>query len=113
MTKPEFLTLMRFPKEWLELDMYPDALFNWQITGYEPGHEDGAEHDRNGAFHWWLKRTPTKIELKNLMLLAALDPDVFVAEDIRKYVRLSPSFCEELAELENKLFKGRSRGKGV
>ncbi len=106
MTKSEFLGLMRFPKEWSELDMYPDELFVWQVGGYEPGHEDGAEHDRNGAFHWWLKKPPSKIQLQHLIRLAALDPDIFVAEDVRKYIRLSPSFCPEVAELENKLFKG-------
>lgn len=112
MTKFEFLRLMRFPKEWLELEMYPDELFEWQVSGYEPGHEDGAEHDRNGAFHWWLKKPPSKIELQNLLRLAALDPDTFVANDICRYIRLSPAYCEEFVELEHKLFQGHGLGWG-
>ena len=51
MTKIEFLKLMRFPTEWDTLGMYPDELFAFQLAHYEPGHEEGAEHDRNGAFH--------------------------------------------------------------
>jgi hypothetical protein len=104
MTKVEFLELMRFPKEWLELGMYPDELFDWQISGYEPGHENGAEHDRNGAFHWWLKKQPSKSELQRLICLAAIDPDPFLAEDLGRYIQQSPSFDHELAELEKKLF---------
>jgi hypothetical protein len=107
MTKFEFLQLMRFPREWIELDMYPDELFKWQVNGYEPGHEDGAEHDRNGAFHWWLKKPLSIFQLQKLLRLAALDPDTFVADDIRKYIRICPSYCHEVEELEGVLFKGR------
>ncbi len=107
MTKLEFLRLMRFPAEWLDLEMYPDELFEWQVKGYKPGHESGAEHDRNGAFHWWLKKTPSKVELQKLVHLAAVDPDTFLSNDVRNYIRRSPFYCNEVAELENSLFKGK------
>ena len=52
MTKDQFLSLMGFPKEWDVWGMYPDELFEAQLSLYQPGDEQGAEHDRNGAFHW-------------------------------------------------------------
>ncbi|ENX3172823.1 hypothetical protein ACFOFA_005241 [Salmonella enterica] len=75
MNKIEFITLMSFPMEWLDLDMYPDLLFLKQLNGYEVGHEDSSDHDRNGAFHWWLKKKPSKDELMKLVRLA-FDRDV-------------------------------------
>ena len=86
MTKSEFLKLMRFPPEWDALGMYPDELFDIQLGGYEPGHEQGAEHDRNGAFHWWLRRSPTKGQLDALYRLAALDPDPLLGQDLLQYL---------------------------
>ena len=71
-------------------------LFERQIDGYEPGHENGAEHDRNGAFHWWLKRQPSKSELQLLIRLAAIDPDPFIREDICRYIQQSPLFNREI-----------------
>lgn len=41
MNKSEFVKLMHFPVEWITLEMYPDELFQWQLAGYEPGHEGG------------------------------------------------------------------------
>lgn len=107
MTKSEYLTLMHFPAEWLTLGMYPDELFRWQMSGYEPGHEDGAEHDRNGAFHWWLRRQPSKTELENLVRLAALDPDPLLGEDLRQHLRKASAFDEQVAALDRELFAGR------
>jgi hypothetical protein len=72
MTKAEFLRLMNFPVEWLEWDMYPDELFNKQLEMYRRGDEQGAEHDRNGAFHWWLKQAVGADRLKKLVLLLSL-----------------------------------------
>ncbi|MHA6911487.1 hypothetical protein ACQUJS_24290, partial [Ralstonia pseudosolanacearum] len=34
MTKLEFVRLMRFPVEWITLEMYPDELFQRQLAGY-------------------------------------------------------------------------------
>jgi hypothetical protein len=109
MTKGEFLRLMRFPEEWLELGMYPDELFQWQLSGYEVGHEDGAEHDRNGAFHWWLRRQPTRSQLENLLRLAALDPDCQLADDLRKYIANASTFDSGLAALDKELFKKQKK----
>jgi hypothetical protein len=105
MTKDRFLKIMQFPSEWLSFGMYPDDLAEWQLAGYEPGHEDASECDRNGAFHWWLRRSPTKVELEKLLRLAALDPDRLLGNDVREYIRRSPLFDEQLASLEPNLFK--------
>jgi len=107
MTKSEFLKLLGFPSEWMAFGMYPDELFQWQLSGYEPGHEDAAEHDRNGAFHWWLRKTPSKAELESLLRLAACDPDPMLGNDLRQYIRKAPAFDEMLAELDRELFISR------
>lgn len=107
MTKSEFMKLLRFPSEWMAFGMYPDELFQWQLSGYEPGHEDSAEHDRNGAFHWWLRKPPTKAELENLLRLAALDPDPMLGDDLRQYIRKASAFDDLLAALDQELFPGR------
>lgn len=107
MTKSEFLKLMRFPTEWVLLGMYPDELFQWQLAGYQPGHEEGAEHDRNGAFHWWLRRQPSRTELENLLRLAALDPDPMLGDDLRQYIRKATAFDEQVAALDRELFAHR------
>ena len=86
MTHDEFLRLMKFPKEWLEWEMIPDELARMQVERYEPGHEKGSEHDRNGAFHWWLKRSPDNVQLDKLEKLSFLDPDQIMAADVRKYI---------------------------
>ena len=56
---------MNFPDEWESLGMIPEELCEIQLAGYKSGHEDASEHDRNGAFHWWLKQEPTEDVLKN------------------------------------------------
>lgn len=76
--------------------MYPDELAHIQVNGYEAGHENASEHDRCGAFHWWLKRGPTESELKKLMFLASIDPDPLMGEDIRKYIQRSKSYSLEV-----------------
>ena len=86
MTKSEFLHLMRFPLEWDTLGMYPQELFELQISRYEPGHEDGAEHDRNGAFHWWLRKGPSTRQVEILRRLASFDPDPLLGEDMLRYL---------------------------
>lgn len=88
--------------EWLNLDMYPDLLFLKQLNGYEVGHEDSSEHDRNGAFHWWLKKKPSKDELMKLVRLALIDPDQFLSEDIIRYIKKSSHFDRDVdALIEN------------
>jgi len=108
MTKSEFLKLMRFPEEWNAFGMYPDELFRWQVAEYQVGHEDAAEHDRNGAFHWWLKRNPTRSQLERLMQLAIIDPDAHLSTDVLRYIRAASAFDAGLMALESKLLVDRS-----
>lgn len=86
MTKKEFLHLMNFPPEWESWGLCPDELFQGQLGMYRPGDERGSEHDRNGAFHWWLKRSPSKAILEKLLLLADKDSDPVMAGDIRQRI---------------------------
>lgn len=92
MEKNIFLAFMNFPKEWLEYGMYPDELFYSQLHLYQPGDEEGSEHYRNGAFHWWLKRKPTTEQLSNLVKLTFLDPDALMGNDVRNYMRFAYNF---------------------
>lgn len=101
-SKQDFLTLMRFPKEWLQWDMYPDDLFEEQVAMYKPGDERGSEHDRFGAFHWWFKRNPTKEQLKKLIALSFLEPDTGMAEDVRRYITQSKNCDEEIQSMLNR-----------
>lgn len=88
MNTKEFVSLMQFPQEWLEWEMIPLELARIQLEGYESGHESAPEHDRNGAFHWWLKKSPppTEAELLKILKLTYLDPDQLMASDVRKYI---------------------------
>ena len=94
MKAEEFLNLMNFPKKWQELEMYPDTLSEIQISGYKPGNECASEHDRAGAFHWWLKQEPTEEQLIKLMKLAYLDPEPLMGEDIKGYIEKSKNYSE-------------------
>lgn len=98
---------MKFPSEWVTLGMYPDELFQLQRSGYKRGHEEGAEHDRNDAFHWWLGRSPSKSDLEKLLRLAALDPDQALGGDVRNYLREAVAFDADVAALEKQLFEQR------
>ena len=84
MTKEEFVKLMQFPREWLEWDMLPDELLQGQIAEYESGSERAAEHYRNAAFRYWLRRQPSKEVLLKLARLTFLDPDPLMAYCLRK-----------------------------
>lgn len=92
MDRSEFLKLMQFPLQWETLEMYPEALAYIQLKSYEPGHEEAPEHDRCGAFHWWLRQVPAESELMKLMFLASIDPDHLMGEDIRKYIQKSENY---------------------
>ncbi len=89
MTKAEFMLVMKIPPQWEELGMYPDELFALQCSRFEPSHTEGSEHDRNGMFHWWLKRSPSKKELLSLVQLSFLDPDQLMAGDVRQHIAKS------------------------
>lgn len=101
MTKAEFLTLMQFPKEWELFEMYPEKLATIQLNGYQHGHEAASEHDRCGAFHWWLKQEPSEQQLIYLMRLACLDPDPLMGADIRNYIAKAKNFSPAVAEACN------------
>jgi len=99
MDKAEFARLMAYPAEWLEWDMYPDELFEQQLNLYHPGDERAAEHDRNGAFHWWLKRNLTADQLEKLVALSFKDPDPLMAEDVRHYIASRTDLPQEIRKL--------------
>jgi len=103
--KMEFLKLMQFPSAWETLGMYPDELFEAQVSRYEPGHEAASEHDRNGAFHWWLRQSPSREQLETLLRLAILDPDPLLGTDARVHIHKAAAFDDSLAALELELLR--------
>lgn len=105
MTKAEYLALLDFPDAWLSLDMFPDELFGEQTRHGFPTHSDGAEHHRNGAFHWWLRRDPDKETLARLITLSFVDPDPLMASDVRGYIRKCTAFDADLQEQELALLR--------
>ena len=101
MDKLEFLKLLAFPAEWAEWNMYPDDLWEKQLHMYRDGDERGAEHDRNGAFHWWLKQNITADQLKKLALLTFKDPDPIMAADVRKHIESRNDLPQDVREMLN------------
>jgi hypothetical protein len=93
-SKIKFLHSMHFPNEWIEFDMYPDELFSIQEKGFDIGNEEGSEHDRFGAFLWWIEYARTKDQMLKLVKLSYLDPDQLMANDVRKRIKQS-SLCDE------------------
>lgn len=90
MTTDEYLELMRFPREWKDYGLIPEVLLCQLIATYEPGMEHASEHDRDGVFHWWLKKSPDKTVLTQLIALSYLDPDQLMAADVRSHIAVSP-----------------------
>ncbi|MGH8038256.1 MAG: hypothetical protein ACREPD_10970 [Stenotrophomonas sp.] len=99
MTADEYLALMQFPKEWKDYGLIPEDLLSQLIATYQPGMENSSEHDRNGAFHWWLKRSPDETVLAQLVTLSYLDPDQLMAADVRSHIALSPHADSEVRGL--------------
>lgn len=87
---------MNFPHEWLDWNMLPKEFLVLSLANYSAGDEKSSEHDRNGAFHWWLKRTPSKDILIRLSKLSWLDPDQIMASDVRNHIRKSANFDSEV-----------------
>src|SRR5262245_13112389 len=85
---------MGFPPQWLSWGLLPSELATIQLDGYAPGHEDAAEHDRNGAFQWWLWQEPPKEILLKLARLTWLDPDPLMAEYVRQSIAKAKA-CDE------------------
>lgn len=98
MDAKKFLEIMNFPQLWVDLEMYPEALEREQVPHYVEGHETSSEHDRNGAFHWWLKRSPDIETLYKLAKLSFVDPDQIMAHDVRRYIKQSPNSDIKLIE---------------
>jgi hypothetical protein len=98
MNVKKFLEIMSFPRLWMDLDMYPEELQKTQVPLYVEGHEASSEHDRNGAFHWWLKRAPDIGTLYKLAELSFADPDQLMAHDVRRHIKESPNSNVELIE---------------
>ena len=87
---------MQFPKEWFELDMFLEDFADFYIARYELGQEESSEHTRSGAFHWWLKRNPSKEQLIKLARLTFVDPDPLMAADVRSYIAKADNCDKEV-----------------
>ena len=78
---------MLVPKEWKELGMLPETSYLMElISTYKSGMENSSEHDRNGFFHWWLKKDPTEKQLIKLAKLTLVEPDIHMAKDVQSYI---------------------------
>jgi hypothetical protein len=99
MTKEDFVKLMNYPKEWLEWDMLPDIVLEIQMNEYEPGHEQSSEHNRNGAFQFWIRGDADEEQLIKLVKLSKLDPEEIMCRYIReKYIPKCAAFSERVAD---------------
>jgi hypothetical protein len=96
MNKADFMRIMSIPAEWDALGMWPEELVQEQLKSYSSGDERASEHDRNGMFHWWLRREPTSDQLLRLVKLTHLDPEPLMAEDVRNYIRRSKNCNSEV-----------------
>ena len=108
--RAEFLKVMKFPREWEELGMFPDELSNVLCPRYEAGQEAGSEHDRNGAIHWWLRQNPSREILLTLIALTQVDPDPLIAADARQYIARSENADDEIRERVARLNNQVERG---
>lgn len=96
MTHNEWLELMQFPAQWVQWGLIPDELAVLQLSGYQPGHESASEHDRHGAFQWWLKQSPPKETLIQLARLSWLDPDQLMGASVRDCILKQNGTDEEV-----------------
>lgn len=100
----EYLRLMNFSDQWKSLEMIPDEEYmEGLIDSYKPGMEDASEHDRNGCFHYWLKRNPSEKTLINLSKLTLVDPDSPLSEDVQSYIRKSANYSAKVERVLNGL----------
>ncbi len=88
MNHSDWLKLMQFPPEWTAWCLIPSELAGLQLSGYESGHEGASEHDRHGAFQWWLKQNPSLEVLVQLTQLSWLDPDQLMAQYVRDCIAM-------------------------
>lgn len=107
MKKEEFMKLMNFPSKWSYLLMHPDELFYEQLKEYKIEKDDeGSEHYRNGAFHWWLRVNPERSILIKLIHLKFLDLDKLMADDVRSYIIKSKYFDADIEGIMKNLYMG-------
>lgn len=99
MDRTNYLCLMQFPKEWESWEMVPEEWLSGALRSYEPGMEKASEHDRHGAFQWWLKSSPSEDQLLKLAKLANLDPDPPMAQSVRGGI--ADSFRNRFGDLLN------------
>lgn len=86
MTQQEWLQLMRFPTQWSDWSLVPEALVAELVTRYVPGQENSPEHDRHGLFQWWLRQEPPSEVLVKLARLTWLDPDPQMGAYVRECI---------------------------
>ena len=98
MNRDTYIKLMGFPAEWTEWDMLPVESIHQMIETYEPGMENASEHDRHGAFQWWLKGQPTAAQLIMLARLSWLDPDEAMGGYVRECIAQKPDLPADVAE---------------
>jgi hypothetical protein len=97
-----YLQIMNVPPQWNEWRMLPDEEYlQALIRSYETGMENASEHDRNGMFHWWLKKDPNEEQLVNLAKLTLLDPDQLMANDVREHIRRASSYSKNVEDVLN------------
>ena len=98
MTHTDWLELMQFPPEWAAWNLVPAELATVQMAGYQPGHEEASEHDRHGAFQWWLTQQPSPEVLVQLARLSWLDPDPPMAQYVRDCIAKQSSYNAEVED---------------
>lgn len=99
MDRAEYLRLMQFPEQWETWDMLPSEWLSGAMASFERGMEAASEHDRHGAFQWWLKRNPSPDRLAVLARLALLDPDQVMADAVREQIRAAASYNLDVEEV--------------
>lgn len=94
-----YLSLAGFHDKWREYGLLPAELIDQLRATYQPGMEEASEHDRNGVFHWWQRRNPSKEVLVKLVELSFLDDDQIMAGDVRRHIAQSSSCDREVESL--------------
>lgn len=94
-----YLSVAGFHERWREYGLLPAELIDQLRATFQPGMEEASEHDRNGVFHWWLKRNPSKDVLMKLVELSFLDDDQIMAVDVRAHIARCSSCDPEVESL--------------
>jgi hypothetical protein len=98
MKHADWLELMLFPPEWSDWQLIPTELAAVQLGGFRPEHQGAPEHDRHGAFQWWLSRNPDPEILVQLARLTWLDPDQPLGLYVRECIAKQPGCNVEVAD---------------